>query len=171
MRESGRQPASRWLVFAAAGVLTVAALVQGLAAQDPVPPAQQQPAAPQAPDQMTFTADSMTLFFTVAEAGATDFEVFMGKVKEAFAKSDRPERKQQGASWKLLMKVEPAQNGAYTYMWILDPVAKGVSYDLFKMLAEALPPDEVKALYDKVGPVIKQISTTQVKIISPAGGL
>ena len=171
MMESGRRPAKRWLGFAAAGVLATAAMVQGLAAQDPVPPPQQQPAAPQAPDQMTFTADSMTLFFTVAEASATDFEVFMGKVKEAFAKSERPERKQQGASWKLLMKVEPAQNGAHTYIWVLDPVAKGVSYDLFKILAESLPPDEVKALYEKIGPAIKQISMSQVRIIGSAGGM
>jgi hypothetical protein len=109
------------------------------------------------------------LFFTVAETSATDFEAFMGKVKEAFNASDKPERKQQGASWKLLMRVEPAQNGNYTYMWILDPVVKGVSYDLFKLLAEALPPDEVKALYEKVGPAIKQISMSQVRIIGPSG--
>jgi hypothetical protein len=168
MRVAEHRPARRWLGWAAVGVLSVAAVAQGRA-QDPTPPPQQQPAAPAQPDQMTFTSDSMTLFFTVAEPSATDFEAFMGKVKEAFNASDKPERKQQGASWKLLMRVEPAQNGNYTYMWILDPVVKGVSYDLFKLLAEALPPDEVKALYDKVGPAIKQISMSQVRIIGPSG--
>ena len=167
MSGSGNGRSRRWLGWAAAGVLSVAAVAQGQAGQDPAaPPAQQQPAGP---DQYTFTSDSMTLFFTVAETSATDFEAFMGKVKEVFNSSDKPERQQQARSWKLLMRVEPANNGNYTYIWILDPVAKGVSYDLFKLLAESLPPEEVKALYDKVGPSIKQVSMSQVRIIGPSG--
>ena len=128
----------------------------------------QQPAAPQGPDQYTFSSDTMMLAFTVVEAGATDFEVFMAKVKETMNKSDKPERKQQAASWKMLMKIEPANNGTFTYIWVLDPVAKGVSYDLFKLLAEALPPDETKALYDKVGPVIKGINMSTARMIGPS---
>jgi hypothetical protein len=165
MTVSGGWPANRWLGWAAAGLLCLVAGVQGQAAQNPPP---QQPAAP---DQYTFNSDSMMLAFTVVEASATDFEVFMGKVKEAFAKSDRAERKQQAASWKALMKIEPAQNGNFTYLWILDPVAKGVSYDLFKILAEALPPEEVKTLYDKVGPAIKGINMSQVRMIGASGGM
>lgn len=166
MRVFGTRPAKRWLGWTAAGVLAAAMVVQGHAAQTPAP---QQPAAPQAPDQYTFSSDSMMLAFTVAEPSATDFEVFMGKVKEALGKSDRPERKQQASSWRSLIKTEPAQNGNFTYLWVLDPVAKGVSYDLFKILAESLPPEEVKGLYDKVGPAIKGISMAQVKIIGSAG--
>jgi hypothetical protein len=67
----------------------------------------------------------------------------------------------------MLLKLEPAANGTFTYLWVLDPVAKGVSYDLFKLLTESLPPDDVKALYDKVGPVIKGINISNARIIGP----
>ena len=166
---SERQPARLWLGWAAVGLLTTAAAVHAQTTTS----APQQPtaAAPQACDDYTFTADQMMLAFTVAEAGSTDFEVFMGKVKEGMSKSDRPERKQQAASWKMLMKIEPAQAGNFTYLWILDPVAKGTCYDLFKLLAESLPPEEVKVLYDKMLPTIKGISRSPVKMIGPSGGL
>jgi hypothetical protein len=111
----------------------------------------------------------MMLYFTVAETAATDFEVFMGKAKEAFGKSDKPERKAQAASWKALIKVDQAQNGALTYIWMLDPVVKGVSYDLGKVLSESLPPEEVKALFEKVGPNIKGINMVKVSMIGSPG--
>ena len=159
-----RGPARRWLMWVAAGLLGVAAVPQTVAAQDPVPPAQQQP-PPAQPDQFTFDANSMMLYFTIVETAATDFEVFMGKAKEAFNKSDKPERKAQAASWKALIKVDQPQNGTLTYIWILDPVVKGVSYDLGKAMAESLPPDEVKALFEKVGPNIKGINMVKVSLI------
>jgi hypothetical protein len=164
MTGSERGPARRWLGWTAAAVLAVAAVSQTLSAQDPAPP-QQQPAQPAQPDQFTFDANSMMLYFTVVETAATDFEVFMAKAKEAFNKSEKPERKSQAASWKALIKVDQPQNGTLTYIWILDPVVKGVSYDLGKAMSESLPPEEVKALFDKVGPNIKGINMVKVTMV------
>ena len=39
-----------------------------------------------------------------------DFEMVMGKVKEALAKSEKPERKQQAAGWKVF-KADRARSG------------------------------------------------------------
>ena len=164
MTGSERRRARGWLVWAAAGVLGIAAAVHTVAAQDPQPQ-QQAPAQPAQPDQFTFDANSMMLYFTIVETAATDFEVFMGKAKEAFAKSAKPERQQQAASWKALIKVDEPQNGNLTYIWMLDPVVKGVSYDLGKVMSESLPPEEVKALFDKVGPNIKGINMVKVSMV------
>lgn len=169
MTGSEKGAARRWLMWAAAGLLGVAAVSPRVAAQDPVPPTQQQPAAPAQPDQFTFDANSMMLYFTIVETAATDFEVFMGKAKEAFNKSEKPERKQQAASWKALIKVDQPQNGTLTYIWLLDPVVKGVSYDLGKAMSESLPPEEVKTLFDKVGPNIKGINMVKVSMIGAPG--
>lgn len=112
----------------------------------------------------------MLVVFQIAESAAVDFEVAIGKVKEVLAKSEKPERKQQAAHWKLLKVSEP-QNGVLTYFFFLDEVVKGVSYDPFKILGEALPPEEVGSLFAKVSPGIKGISAAPLAmIVNMAGG-
>lgn len=129
----------------------------------PALPAQQE-------DQLTFNVDTVTMFFQITDTAAADFESFMGKVKEVLGKSDKPERKLQAASWKILVKLDAAEKGILTYIWVLDPVAKGVSYDLFKILSEGMPPDQVAEIYKKVGPNIKGISRSPSKIVgAPLG--
>jgi hypothetical protein len=46
---------------------------------------------------------------------------------------------------------------------------KGVSYDLGKAMSESLPPEEVKTLFDKVGPNIKGINMVKVSMIGAPG--
>jgi hypothetical protein len=110
-----------------------------------------------APDPLVFTADRMLVVIRVAEAQATDFEVAMARVKEVIAAGDKPERKRQAAHWKIL-KAEQPQDGVYNYFFVLEQVEKGATYDPFKILGESLPPEEVKALFDKVGPGLRGIS-------------
>lgn len=99
----------------------------------------------------------MLVIIRVAEASAVDFEVTMGKVKEVLAQSDKPERKRQAAGWKLTKATDP-QDGILNFFFVIEPVEKGVSYDPFKILGEGLPPEEVRALFEKVGPGLKGIS-------------
>ena len=49
----------------------------------------------------------MVLNFIKADKTA-DFEAVMAKLKEALQKSDKPERKQQAASWKVFKSPDPA---------------------------------------------------------------
>jgi hypothetical protein len=147
----------RVVVLGAVALALVVAGATPARAQDPAP-------APQQPDQYTFTADSMLMFIGVAESATADFEGFMAQVKDVLTKSEKPERKQQAESWRLV-KIETPQNGVITYALMLEKVVKGTSYDLFRILSEGLPPDKVKEIYDKVGPHIKSLSFAPIRFV------
>ena len=134
-----------------------------------VPSLQTPQSKPDAPDALVFTADRMLVSVRVAEPFATDFEVTMGKVKEVLARSDKPERKQQAAQWKLL-KVGTPQDGIVTYFFLLERVVKGATYDPFKILSEGLSPEEVGALFQKVGPGLKGVSAAPLDLVVNMGG-
>ncbi len=88
-----------------------------------------------------FTGDSgLVLNFIKADKTA-DFESVMGKLKEALNKSDKPERKAQGASWKILKAAEPGAGGSVLYVFVIDPVVKDADYTVSTILAEAFPAD------------------------------
>jgi len=70
----------------------------------------------------------------------------MGKLKEALSKSEKPERKQQAASWKVFKSPDPAAGGNVLYVFMIDPAVKGADYTVSTILAEAFP-TEVQALY------------------------
>src|SRR3989441_11723233 len=53
-----------------------------------------------------------------------DFEAVMAKLKEALQKSDKPERKQQAAGWKVFKSPDPA-GANVLYVFIVDPSVKG----------------------------------------------
>ena len=80
-----------------------------------------------------------------------DFEAVMAKLKEALAKSEKPERKQQAASWKVFKAVEPGAAGSALYVFIIDPPVKGADYTVSTILAEAFP-QEVQTLYKQYAP-------------------
>ena len=67
-----------------------------------------------------------------------DFETVMAKLHEALAKSDKPERKQQAAGWKIYKSTEPVR-AATCLRAILSPALKGADYTVAKILAEVFP--------------------------------
>ena len=167
MRANVLTKAGPWAVLLTAGGL----LVFGVASPANVAPALQNPQSkPDVPDALVFNADRMLVSVRVAESYATDFEVTMGKVKEVLARSDKPERKQQAAQWKLL-KVGTPQDGIITYFFLLERVVKGATYDPFKILGVGLPPDEVGALFQKVGPGLKGVSAAPLDLVVNMGGV
>jgi len=110
------------------------------------------------PDGMTFTdADRLFVYFQIAPEQAKDFELVLTKMKEALSSSTKPERQQQGKSLRVI-KLNDMQGGNWMYVFVLDPVVKGVTYDPFKILGEALPADDVRQLFEKVQPGLKGIS-------------
>ena len=97
-----------------AGVVAVAGAASIVRAQQTPPATPQQP-APRArgarQDPFKFQIDTpMLMIFSIAPEGGADFEAAMAKVKEVLAKSDKPERKQQAAHWKVT-KAEAQQGG------------------------------------------------------------
>jgi hypothetical protein len=104
------------------------------------------PAATPAKNPYIFTGDgAMTLNFIKADKTA-DFEMIIGKLKEALQKSPNPARKQQAAGWKIFKAAEAGPNGSVLYVSIVDPAVKGADYTVSTILSEAFP-TEVQALY------------------------
>jgi hypothetical protein len=102
----------------------------------------------QTPAPRVFGSDAgMVLNFIKGDKTA-DFEAIVAKLKEALQKSDKPERKQQAASWKVFKAVEPGPNNSALYVfWVMPPV-KSADYTVSTLLAEAFP-TEVQDLYKR----------------------
>ncbi len=117
----------------------------------PADPTQQQPAqeaAPQ-PPQLTFDTDYVIWFYAVKGESTANFEQFFGRVKEAMAKSENPQRRQQAQGMKLLKSTANAPDGTATYVLLINPVAKNTEYSPGMLLFEVFP-SEAKQLVDEL---------------------
>jgi hypothetical protein len=111
--------------------------------------AQQAPAPAQAapaPQARVFTGDMGLMFNVIKPDKTADFEMVMGKLKEAFAKSDDPVHKQMAQGWRVIKNPEPIQGGSYLYVFLIDPVVKDADYTVSRVLAKAFPA-EVQELF------------------------
>jgi hypothetical protein len=129
----------------AAGVMVAStAYAQTPPAQTPpAQPAQQAQAAPAA---RTFGSDAGMVLNFIKPDKTADFESIIAKLKEALQKSEKPERKQQAASWKVFKSPDQAAGGNVLYVFVIDPAVKGADYTVSTILAEAFPQD-VQTLY------------------------
>jgi hypothetical protein len=98
--------------------------------------AQAQQAAP-APSPFTFNADGGVILNFVKADKTADFEMVLGKLKEAIGKSTKPEHKTLAMGWKIFKAAEPGPNGAVIYVFIFDPAAKGGEYSVGNILVDA----------------------------------
>jgi hypothetical protein len=121
----------RRIVFGLVAGMLSAATVFAQAA--PAAPAQ----APAAPSPFVFPGDAGVILNFVKPDKTADFEMVLGKLKEALAKSEKPERKAQAAGWKVFKASEPGPSGAVIYVFAMDPVAKGAEYKVGDILVEA----------------------------------
>lgn len=103
-------------------------------------------AAQAAPTARLFASDAGMVLNFIKQDKTADFEAVIGKLKEALQKSEKPERKQQAASWKVFKSPDPAAGGNVLYVFMIDPSVKGADYTVSTILAEAFP-TEVQALY------------------------
>jgi hypothetical protein len=116
-------------------------------------PAQQAPAA--VSQQRLFPNDGGMVLIFIKPDKTADFEMVMGKLKEAMAKSEKPERKQQAAGWKVFKSPDPA--GANTlYVFVIDPALKGADYQVSNIIAEAFPPAEANDILKKYADAFAQ---------------
>ena len=104
--------------------------------------------APLAQAQRSFTADAGLIFNTIKPDKTADFELVMGKLKEALQMSEDPTRKVMADGWKVYKSVEPGPSGNVLYVWIIDPAVSTGDYTVSKILADAFPA-EVQDLYQK----------------------
>src|SRR5687767_8620064 len=87
-------------------------------AQEPTPqtpPAAQTPAtpAPAAPAEpaIGFTSDAGMMFNVIKSTATADFEMVIGRLREALHKSENPARKQQAANWTVYKSTDPSPDG------------------------------------------------------------
>ena len=128
--------------------------------------AQPAPAAQAAPAKspFMFAGDSALVLNYIKADKTADFESVVAKIKEALAKSEKPERKAQASGWKIFKAAEPGPNGAVLYVWVVDPAVKDVEYSVSAILTEAFPA-EAAALYKTLadcysGQAIINLTTT-----------
>src|SRR5262245_27430979 len=124
----GGRPA--WIAL---GMLVV--LLSGAAVQAQTPPAGQAQAVSNA---RVFPNDAGMVLNFIKQDKVADFEMVMGKLKEALAKSENPQRKQRAASWKVFKSADPAGTNVL-YVYVIDPVVKGADYQVSNIIAEAFP--------------------------------
>jgi hypothetical protein len=108
--------------------------------------AQEPTAAPKAP-VLTLDGDAAIVTILIKPDKTADFEAVLNKLKESLAKSDKPDRKQQAAGWKVFKSSQMAQGNA-VYIFLISPVVKGQEYDLTQLIAEVFPV-EVQEVFAK----------------------
>jgi len=124
---------SAWIAVGVLVVLLSAPAVR--AQQPPAAPAQQAQAVSNA---RIFPNDAGMILNFIKPDKTADFEAVMAKLKEALSKSEKPERKQQAAGWKIFHSADKA--GANDlYVFVIDPVVKGADYQVSNIIAEAFP--------------------------------
>jgi hypothetical protein len=97
--------------------------------------------ARQAQAPRVFASDSGMVLNFVKPDRTADFEAVIGKLREALQKSEKPERRQEAAGWKVFRAVEPGAGNSVLYVFVIDPAVKGADYTVSTILAEAFPND------------------------------
>ena len=69
----------------------------------------------QTPNARVFNGGAGLILYTIKPGSTADFEMVLNKTKEALAKSEKPDRKQQAASWRVYKSDQAAANGNVTY--------------------------------------------------------
>ncbi len=151
----------RVLVGLVLALAVLAVSVTSVFAQQ-APPAQ---AAAQTPPARVFTSDAGLMFNIIKADKTADFEMVIGKLKEALAKSENPVRKAQAASWKVYKQVEPGPNGNVLYIFVIQPAVKDADYTASKILQEGFPA-EVQELFKAYSGSFVGLSMSNLTLIA-----
>jgi hypothetical protein len=105
------------------------------------------PAQPAAP-RFTLNGDAAIVTMLIKQDKTADFEFVLNKLKEALAKSENPQRKEQAAGWKVFKSSQAGPNNTAVYIFRIDPIVKGAEYDLTMLISEVFPV-EVQEIFAK----------------------
>ena len=85
---------------------------------------------------LTFDGDTAIVTVAIKPDKTAEFEQIMNDVRAALMKSEKPERKQQAAGWKVVESATPMKDGTIVYMHVINPVVKGADYTILAILYE-----------------------------------
>jgi hypothetical protein len=158
--------------------LIVAALSQAAIAQQPPPAPAPAAPAPAVPGQagppkpggpaLSFASDAGLIIFTVRAEGASDFEAYFARVKEALWKGANPQYEQMAKSWILFKVAEGPAAGQILYWALMNPVVKVVDYDPVKILADVFA-DEALALHPKLKDALVSVNRVNLSVANNLG--
>jgi hypothetical protein len=126
----------------------VLALPAAARAQDAAQPAAQPQAQaqPQQPPAMTLDSGAGMFFHMIKSDRTADFEWLMGKIKEAFQKSEDATHKQQANGIHIMKSMDPVPNSTNVmYIVLVNPAVPGADYsmqNMMKIVYEAFPAEQ-----------------------------
>ena len=94
-------------------------------------------AATPAANPWTFSSDAGLMLIFIKPDKTADFETILARVKDALLKSDKPQRRQQAAGWKVFKARETGPGAVAIYVSVMDPVVKDADYSLGALLTDA----------------------------------
>ena len=99
---------------------------------------------------LTFDGDTAIVTVAIKPDKTAEFEQIMNDVRAALMKSEKPERKQQAAGWKVVKSATPMKDGTIVYMHVINPVVKGADYTILAILYETTTDAAAqRAIFDK----------------------
>ena len=109
-----------------------------------------------APQKTTFSGDMVLQAFAVNADKTADYEKVVAQLKEALAKSEKPEAKQQLAGWKVMKNATPQPDGTIVYIHVISPVVPDADYSIVNIVYDAFKdPAAQKAFYDSYRGALK----------------
>lgn len=150
-----------------ARVVVMSLLLAGAQVTAPAPGAAQQPAPTVPPPQTAapgtpavpapvvtnvplgarvFLGSTGIIFNAVRPERVVDFELVIGYVQAALAKSANAQVREQAKGLRFFKAVEPGPNGTILYVFWIDPAVMGADYALGPILSDAFP-DQVEQIW------------------------
>lgn len=104
-----------------------------VAARLPEPAREATPAA----NPWTFSSDAGLMLIFIKPDKTADFEAILARVKDALLKSNKPQRREQAAGWKVFKARETGPGAVAIYVSVMNPVVPDADYSLGALLTEA----------------------------------
>jgi len=113
--------------------------------------------AQNAPQKTTYTGDVVLAAYVVNAGKEADYEKVIATLKDALAKSPKPEAKQQLAGWKVIKNSANQPDGSPLYLHIITPVVKDADYSIMNNIYSGVKdPAEQKTIFDLYRGAMKQ---------------
>jgi hypothetical protein len=155
-------------------MLTVAQIAQAQTPPAQQPPASgQPPAAGQAPaapvkEEATFSTPAGLLLVQIKPDKTQAYETMLAKLKDALAKSEKPERKAMAKGWKVY-KASEQNGGNVLYVHVVEASAPG-DYSNPLLIINEVFPSEAQGIYAAVKEGFVQTSRLNLTLVMELGG-
>lgn len=91
-----------------------------------------------APPKTTYSGDAVLAAYVVNAGKEADYDKVIATLKDALAKSTKPEAKQQLAGWKVVKNSANQPDGSPLYVHIITPVVKDADYSITNIVYEVV---------------------------------